>query len=305
MEEVLAARGIVDRVDQAEKEKKRALRHRDDSREPKKNRTDRPLDIAELEQYELDHSRTNLLLEIQNQKYLRWPRPMAGKPEKRNLNRYCRYHRDYGHDIEDCKSLKREIDELIKAEYLNQYLKQKYGGNWPEPRRDEDQPSRGKAEPSKDPTTDRAVTYDNQPLGQAILTIMGGPTVESVRKAKAHPRFICIMEQTVKAFKTDPPITFSDRDLEELNWPHNDAIVIQLVVANHPFHRVLVDTGASVDLMSYEAYIKQGLGTRTLKPAPGPLYGFSGMPAELEGVVDLPITIGQGAQTATTMLGSI
>ncbi|XP_042502110.1 uncharacterized protein LOC122079589 [Macadamia integrifolia] len=54
MEEVLAARGIANRGDQAEKEKKSALRHRDDSREPKKNITGRPLDTAELERYELD-----------------------------------------------------------------------------------------------------------------------------------------------------------------------------------------------------------------------------------------------------------
>ena len=44
--------------------------------------------------------------------------PMKGPRGKRDLNKYCRYHRDRGHTTKECRQLKDEIKGLISRGYL-------------------------------------------------------------------------------------------------------------------------------------------------------------------------------------------
>ena len=53
--------------------------------------------------------RANVLMEIEGEGYLPKPTPLRGPLAKRNMKKYCRYHRDYGHDTEECYQLKDEI----------------------------------------------------------------------------------------------------------------------------------------------------------------------------------------------------
>ena len=53
----------------------------------------------------------NMLLEqvfrqIKDDPSLKWPEKMKGDLNKRNRNKYCRFHRDHGHDIDECFDLK-------------------------------------------------------------------------------------------------------------------------------------------------------------------------------------------------------
>ena len=40
------------------------------------------------------------------QNLLKNPEKLTSPPEKRNRNKYCRYHKDHGHEIEECFKLK-------------------------------------------------------------------------------------------------------------------------------------------------------------------------------------------------------
>ena len=46
-----------------------------------------------------------VLEKIKNESFFKWPNKMAGDPIRRNQNRYCQYHQDHGHTIEDCRNL--------------------------------------------------------------------------------------------------------------------------------------------------------------------------------------------------------
>jgi hypothetical protein len=48
--------------------------------------------------------------------------PMWALPDKRSVNKYCEYHRDHGHDMEDCISLKIEIERLIRNGKLARFV---------------------------------------------------------------------------------------------------------------------------------------------------------------------------------------
>ena len=54
-----------------------------------------------------------ILMQIKDEHYLKWPRPLHSSPHIRDENKYCRFHKDHGHYTEDCLDLKEQIEELI------------------------------------------------------------------------------------------------------------------------------------------------------------------------------------------------
>ena len=72
-------------------------------------------------------------------------------------------------------------------------------------------------------------------------------------------------------------ITFTDEDVERVHHPHDNAIVITLLIANYTTRRVLVDNGSSVDILYYPAFQQMRLGRDQLRLMNSPLVGFRGM----------------------------
>ena len=54
----------------------------------------------------LNASLEQVLMQIKDDPSLKWPEKMKGDPNKRNKNKYCRFHRDHGHDMDECYDLK-------------------------------------------------------------------------------------------------------------------------------------------------------------------------------------------------------
>ena len=63
------------------------------------------------------------LMQIKDEHYLKWPRPLHSSPNIRDKNKYYRFHKDHGHYMEDCRDLKEQIEELIKKGKLQKYVK--------------------------------------------------------------------------------------------------------------------------------------------------------------------------------------
>ena len=55
-------------------------------------------------------------------------------------------------------------------------------------------------------------------------------------------------------------ITFMDEDAKRVHHPHDDAIVITLIIFDYTTRRVLVDNGSSADILYYPAFQQMRLG---------------------------------------------
>ena len=64
-----------------------------------------------------------ILTQIKDDHYLKWPRPLHSSPNVRDKNKYCRFHKDHGHNTEDCRDLKEQVEELIQKGRLQKYVK--------------------------------------------------------------------------------------------------------------------------------------------------------------------------------------
>ena len=64
-----------------------------------------------------------VLLQIKDEKALTYPGKLKGDPNRRSKDKYCRFHRDHGHDIADYYDLKHQIEALIKQGKLQRFIR--------------------------------------------------------------------------------------------------------------------------------------------------------------------------------------
>ena len=128
---------------------------------------------------------------------------------------------------------------------------------------------------------------------------------ESNSARKAHLRSIrsegtLEVQAISKLPLLDTTITFSDSDMEGCQHPHDDPLVIRVVVANKTIHLVLVNNGSSVDIIFASAFYKMGIGREKLEPVYTYLRGFSGERVLPLGSTQLVLTLGDPSCQATT-----
>ena len=101
---------------------------------------------------------SQVLCEVQNEQFLRWPSQMKSDPAARDNTRYCEFHRDYGHRTDDCIQLKKEIEYLIRRGYLRRFIA---------PENQPQNQAQNQAQAQQPPPPPRQTTTQHQqPLGE-------------------------------------------------------------------------------------------------------------------------------------------
>ena len=72
------------------------------------------------------------------------------------------------------------------------------------------------------------------------------------------------------------PIVFSEEDVNLLNFPHIDALVIEANIQGWTIGKILVDTGSFADIIFSSTFDRMNIDHNLLQPADIPLIGFGG-----------------------------
>ena len=62
------------------------------------------------------------LMQIKDEGMLTFPGKQKGIPNKRSRDKYCRFHRDHGHNTVDSYDLKQQIETLIRQGKLQRFV---------------------------------------------------------------------------------------------------------------------------------------------------------------------------------------
>ncbi|CAL2277091.1 unnamed protein product [Prunus armeniaca] len=194
------------------------------------------------------------------------PKPNHRKPNRQNnrdIGKFYRYHQQNSHNTEDCISLRKIVERLIREGKLNQ--------------------SQAPA-----PNANRQINM--------ISTISGGPTLAGPYN-RSTKQYVCAAHYPqVFGIEDDwcrkvpkvgwEPITFCEEEEEGIIYPHDHPMIIRAEMADYDVGRVLIDIGSSVNVIFADAF--KGPASRQITP----LLSFSGDPAQPVGNISLPIAFG-------------
>ena len=102
-----------------------------------------------------------VLMQINDDPSLKWPEKMKGDPNKGNRNKYFCFHRDYGHDTDECYNLKQQIENLTRQGKLRNFLGQEH----------KDEKLKGKVEESSQPPAWRDKSYYRRKLSKSVVQV--------------------------------------------------------------------------------------------------------------------------------------
>uniref|UniRef100_A0A2N9IV79 Uncharacterized protein n=1 Tax=Fagus sylvatica TaxID=28930 RepID=A0A2N9IV79_FAGSY len=146
----------------------------------------------------------------------------------------------------------------------------------------------------------KATIKDSTPLG-IIEVIHYGTTSHDQREVMrraAHLREVFQIGDSAQMApiplkkESAEQIVFTNQDLEGVQLPHSDALVVTLRIGEFDVKRVLIDPGSSVKIM-YESLFKGlGLEKKDLNLVEGPLSGFFGETVVPSGKVTINVRAG-------------
>ncbi|XP_042441471.1 uncharacterized protein LOC122026831 [Zingiber officinale] len=133
------------------------------------------------------------------------------------------------------------------------------------------------------------------PLGGKSTSSPGGPTSgDSNRARKSYARRLEVHVVGCSQEKANgPEISFGPSNLEGVEMPHDDALIIRAVIANYTIQRIFIDIGSSVNIIFKRTFDQLQIDSAELLPMTTPLFGFTGNEVQPVGQIKLVISLGE------------
>ncbi|GJX97806.1 reverse transcriptase domain-containing protein [Tanacetum coccineum] len=195
------------------------------------------------------------------------PPPMTTLVEKRNTNKFCEFHREVGHNTDECNHLRKKIEDMLKARKLSHIIR-------------ELKQSSGKEQPKKKGET------SGKEKPQAILMIQSRQKV--------------IRQKITQSFSPNPEMLFPHlRDDEGAEGP----LIIEAEIGGHQVHRICVDGGSSFEILYEHCFNRLRPEIKNqMVPATTSLIGFSGEIKWPLGQITLLVKIGDDEHSTSAWM---
>ena len=224
---------------------------------------------------------------------------MRAGPNQCNRSLRCDYHRDHGHETNNCQSLKFLVEKLIRADHLRRYLRE---------------PTR---EATVAPLTDKVVVDTEHASGlRPTFNFILGALADSQYQSKKQRRRM-LRATSVRArvntinnrgeittvLPVDGPISFPPINPTRVITPPYDALVLTICINNFDVHRVLVDPGSAADLLHLPAFKQMRVLIDHLRSAGRVLSSFNG--ATTLSVGDITFSVKAGPVTQQVLFSVV
>ncbi|XP_038678411.1 uncharacterized protein LOC119979860 [Tripterygium wilfordii] len=162
-----------------------------------------------------------ILPQIVDKLFFRRPNKMVGDPSTRNRCKWCSYHKDKGHRIEECGEFKRHLEDLMRQRHIKEFIDREntIGEKKVEP------------QPNKQDPMHYVVNFIDTMMPEVPLN--EGLRRTEYRRVYHHQEVLCMdfnPELGQKRPRESTTVTFNKEDTTGVIFPHNDALVISLKI---------------------------------------------------------------------------
>ncbi|XP_070020508.1 uncharacterized protein [Nicotiana sylvestris] len=192
----------------------------------------------------------------------------------RNPNLMCKYHGTHGHMTEDCRQLREEVDLLFNEGHLHEYLSDRAKNHF----RERDANRKNKPEEPQ----------------HVIHIIIGGVDVLQGPIFK-RTKVSIIRDKRTRDYVPEDTLTFSKENIEALSQPHNDVLVISILLNKVQVKCVLMDPGSSANIIRSRVVEQLGLLDQIIPPS-RVLNGFNMANETTKGEIILPVNMARTIQ---------
>ncbi|RDY09778.1 hypothetical protein CR513_05819, partial [Mucuna pruriens] len=239
----------------------------------------------------LTEKQARILKEIYHTSLLEFPPVARGRIMGSSREDWCEFHRTASHSTEGWWTLKTQIEKLVQEGRLNQYVRRRtdseQGG---EGSRGHDK-ERPEVQRKRSRSKQRAPTHHRG----TIATISGEQTQNGEKEV--HMVLTGANLTPLGRRKSNPVITFDDRDLRHGIPGCDEPMVVSVIATEYKIERVLIDQGSSANILYWLTPRKMGL--KNMTDCQGMLYGFAGERVSIKGTIELETTFGDGSGVKT------
>nr|XP_025635645.1 uncharacterized protein LOC112729699 [Arachis hypogaea] len=221
------------------------------------------------------------------------PRPLKDRTGG-NKNLYCDYHKGYGHQTQDCFDLKDALEQAIREGKLAEF-----SHLIREPRRR----YRDQDEEAKTRSAKRRQEPEDRDHGLTVINVVTAKnTAPKSRSAyKKDAKVLAVSSSLARNPKKFPSISFGPEDKWFDNAPESPPMVITARVGTGLVKRILVDTGVDSNIMFRNVFDALGLRDADLTTHQHGVIGLGDNFIKPDGVISLPISVGQNQGRRSTM----
>nr|XP_009800602.1 PREDICTED: uncharacterized protein LOC104246488 [Nicotiana sylvestris] len=139
----------------------------------------------------------------------KWPRPLQSDPAQRDPNQMCKYHGTHGHRTEDCRQLRKEVAQLFNNGHLREFLSEQAKNHFK--------------------NRDSNKQTEQEEPQHVINMIIGEVDVPQGLMLK-RTKVSITREKRTRDYIPEGTLSFNNEDAEGIVQPHNDALVISVLI---------------------------------------------------------------------------